>query len=74
MKDNITQLPARPQSDDDFLHAAQLMEQMGGGFASCIARAYYAADRHNEERLKAAFPDLFTNYYNEWLRQRNQDT
>ena len=62
----------KPESDDDFLHAAHMMEQMGGSFASCIADAYYAADRQNRERLKAAFPDLFTRHYNLYLNQLNQ--
>lgn len=74
MKDNITQLPARPQSDDDFLHAAQLMEQMGGSFAASIARAYYVADSSNRARLRAAFPDYFTGFFNVYLTKRNQDT
>lgn len=67
---NVTPLYARPQSDDDYIHAAQLMEQMGGSFAASIARAYYVADSGNRERLKAAFPDLFTRYYNEYLRNQ----
>lgn len=69
---NVTPLHARPQSDDDYLYAAREMEQMGGSFASCIARAYYCADSSNKERLKAAFPDLFTRYYNEYLRDLNR--
>lgn len=70
MKDNITELQAKPHGDDDYLHAAHLMKG-GGSFASHIADAYFAADRHNRERLKAAFPDLFTLHYNLWLRQEN---
>ncbi len=69
---NVTPLYARPQSDDDHLYAAREMEQMGGSFAACIARAYYCADSSNKERLKAAFPDLFTRYYNEYLRDLNR--
>lgn len=69
---NVTPLYARPQSDDDYLDAAHEMQRMGGGFASCIARAYFAADSSNKERLKAAFPDLFTRYFDEYLR--NQGT
>lgn len=72
MKDNVTQLQAKPHGDDDYIHAAHLMEQMGGSFAACIARAYFAADKYNRARLKAAFPDLFVSYYN--LHLRNQDT
>ena len=70
MKDNVAPLYARPQSDDDHLYAAHEMEQMGGSFAACIARAYYCADSSNKERLKAAFPDLFTRYFDEHLRNQ----
>lgn len=59
----------RPHGDDDYVHAAHLMEQIGGGFAGHIARAYFAADRHNRARLRAAFPDLFTKYYNLYLNR-----
>ena len=71
MKDNITQLQAKPQGDDDFMNAAHMMRAFGGGFASCIAQAYFAADRSNKERLKAAFPDLFTTYFHWHLERRN---
>lgn len=69
---NVTPLYARPHGDDDYLDAAHEMQRMGGSFAACIARAYFAADSSNKERLKAAFPDLFVSYYN--LHLRNQDT
>ena len=59
----------RPHTDDDYTHAAQLMEQLGGGFAGHIARAYFAADSHNRARLRAAFPDLFTKYFNLYINQ-----
>lgn len=59
----------RPHADDDYAHAAQLMEQLGGGFAGHIARAYFAADSHNRARLRAAFPDLFTKYFNLYINQ-----
>lgn len=65
----VTNAGLRPQTNDDFLHAAHVMERMGGGFAGHIARAFYAADKENRERLKVAFPDLFTRYYNEYLRE-----
>lgn len=68
---NVTPLYARPQSDDDFLHAAQMMEQMGGSFAASIARAYYVADSSNAGILRFAFPGLFTRYFNEYLRNQN---
>jgi hypothetical protein len=67
MKDNITALPVRPTTDDDHLHAAHLM-RTGGSFAKHIAEAYMCADRSNKERLKAAFPDLFTRFYDEYFR------
>ena len=72
MKDNITELQAKPHGDDDYIHAAHMMET-GGNFAASIARAYYAADKHNRARLRAAFPDLFTRYFNVYLNQRNQE-
>jgi hypothetical protein len=45
------------------------MEQIGGGFAGHIARAYFAADKYNRARLRAAFPDLFTKYFNMHINQ-----
>jgi hypothetical protein len=44
----------------------------GGSFAYYLATAYYMADSHNKERLKAAFPDLFTRYYNQYLQTLNE--
>lgn len=70
MKDNVTALPVRPTTDDDYMHAAGMMS-IGGSFANYIAHAYFVADSHNKERLKAAFPDLFTRYYEMYLRHRN---
>jgi 2-oxo-4-hydroxy-4-carboxy--5-ureidoimidazoline (OHCU) decarboxylase len=43
--------------------AAKLMEQQGGGFAACIAQAFYRADSTNRERLLTAFDDLFVKFY-----------
>lgn len=43
--------------------AARLMEQQGGGFAACIAQAFYRADAVNRERLLIAFDDLFYKFY-----------
>ena len=43
--------------------AARLMEQQGGGFAACIAQAFYRADAVNRERLVTAFDDLFYKFY-----------
>jgi hypothetical protein len=71
MKDNITELQAKPHGDDDYVHAAHLMKERGR-FASAIADAYFAADRYNRARLRAAFPDLFTLHYNLYLRQQNE--
>ena len=50
-------------SNDDYIHAAWIMEKIGGGFASQIAKAYYAADGDNQKRLRQAFPELFTRYH-----------
>jgi len=63
MRDN-TDSPLRPQTDSDFFAAAETMRAIGGGFASRLAGAYIYADQHNRARLHAAFPDLFTQYYN----------
>jgi hypothetical protein len=43
--------------------AAKLMEQQGGGFAACIAQAFFRADSTNRERLLIAFDDLFCKFY-----------
>jgi hypothetical protein len=50
-------------TDDDYTHAAWVMERMGGRFAGHIARAYYAADSDNKARLRAAFWELFEKYH-----------
>ena len=71
MKDNLEYIRRKPKTDDDHLHAAHLM-RTGGSFAKHIAEAYMCADRSNKERLKAAFPDLFTLHYNLYLRQQNE--
>lgn len=70
MRENIAGI--RPHSDDDYVHAAHLMERFGGSFASCIAQAYYAADSHNRARLRVAFPDLFTRYFNLYINQEKE--
>jgi hypothetical protein len=67
MKDNLEYIRRKPKTDDDYLHAAHLM-RTGGSFAKHIAEAYMCADRSNKERLKAAFPDLFTRFYDEYFR------
>ena len=71
MKDNLVQLTTRPQNDNDFLHAALTMDS-GGSFAGAIGEAYIAADPQNRARLRAAFPDLFTQFFNEHLRRVNR--
>ena len=68
MKENTPEV-VRPQHDDDYVYAAYMMERIGGSFAAHIACAYFAADSHNRERLRAAFPDLFTRYFNVYLNQ-----
>ena len=72
MKDNIVPLQARPQTDNDFLQAAWTME-VGGSFADAIGTAYIAADQQNRARLRAAFPDLFTQFFNEYRRRMNRE-
>ena len=47
---------------DAYLPAAELMQRMGGAFASAIADAFFVADSYNTQRLLIAFPDLFTRY------------
>lgn len=70
VKDNIVELTIRPETNNDFLQAAWTMEE-GGSFADAIGTAYIAADPQNRARLRAAFPDLFTQYFNEY-RRRNK--
>ncbi len=38
------------------------MELDGGSFAAAIARAAFAADQGNLQRLQDAFPELFAHY------------
>ena len=45
---------------DYAIHTA--MSIYGGGFARAIAKAAQAADRDHLARLKAAFPELWTEY------------
>jgi len=53
--------------------AARLMEQQGGGFAACIAQAFFRADAMNRKRLLTAFDDLFVRYYKQHrLNEINQ--
>lgn len=68
MKDNLVELVVRPQTNNEFLQAAWTMEH-GGSFADAIGTAYIAADPQNRARLRAAFPDLFTQFFNEYQRR-----
>ena len=70
MKDNLVEMLVRPVTDNDFLRAACIMDS-GGSIADAIGTAYIAADPQNRARLRAAFPDLFTQFFNEY-RRRNQ--
>ena len=46
-------------------HAGQqLMERIGGGFASALAKAYVRADYDNQTRIEHAFPELIQQYNN----------
>jgi len=49
--------------------AAQLMEKMGGGFASALALAYFRGDGTNQARILGAFGDLFEVYRNRAFEQ-----
>ena len=49
--------------------AAQLMEKIGGGFASALALAYFRADGTNQARILGAFADLFEVYRNRAFEQ-----
>jgi len=43
----------------------------GGDFAKSIGKAYVHADSHNNARLRAAFPDLFTQFYIKYQEHRS---
>ena len=40
----------------------QAMTSMGGSFAAALAEAYRCADQFHQERIKAAFPELWAHY------------
>ena len=40
----------------------EAMSMFGGGFAQALAYAFRCADTRNQERIKAAFPDLWKQY------------
>lgn len=54
---------------DEGHRAAQMMEKMGGGFASAIAHAYYKADSSNAMRLRLAFYEMFEQHYEMYERE-----
>ena len=56
-------MKAQYMDRDDALKAAHVMEDMGGSFATYLARAFYVADSHNAKRLVMAFPEIFEKYY-----------
>ena len=49
--------------------AAQLMEKIGGGFASALALAYFRGDGTNQARILGAFGDLFDLYRNRAFKE-----
>jgi len=49
--------------------AAQLMEKIGGGFASALALAYFRADGTNQALILDAFANLFEVYRNRAFEQ-----
>ena len=52
----------RHLTDTQLYQAAHKMEQVGGHFASAIARAFYAADSGNRQLLLEAFGHLFDKF------------
>lgn len=53
------------KKDEDAEIAAEaldLMEKMGGSFASAYAKTYRVADHKNKKKLKNSFPELWSNY------------
>lgn len=59
-------------AQDKRIEVLQLMERMGGGFASALATAWLKADNENAARLYNAFSDLFKDYLDQWRRYRNE--
>lgn len=41
---------------------AETMQSYGGSFVQALGRTFFVADAVNRERLREAFPDLFTEY------------
>lgn len=51
------------------VQGVHLMNQIGGGFASALARAFFAADAGNRMKLLRAFEGLFRGYAEEAAHQ-----
>ena len=51
------------------MQGVHLMNQIGGGFASALARAFFAADAGNRMKLLRAFEGLFRGYAEEAAHQ-----
>ena len=51
------------------MQGVHLMNQIGGGFASALARAFFAADAGNRMKLLRAFEGLFRGYVEEAAQQ-----
>ena len=52
-------MPSQHITDVDI---AAAMIDRGDNFAAALGRAWAVADRTNQERIKAAFPDLWDTY------------
>ncbi len=44
------------------LEVIEAMSTYGGSFARALAQAWRAADPHNSQRIKDAFPDMWDDY------------
>jgi hypothetical protein len=49
-------------TEQDLYDAFHLMEALGGGFASRLAKAWFYADSGNRTRIEAAFPEMIGRY------------
>jgi hypothetical protein len=54
--------PNKRLSGSEYHKTLCAMQRFGGGFAWNLASAGFVADTHNQHRLEAAFPDLFSKY------------
>lgn len=54
------------------LEALNMMEDIGGHFASNLAKAWKYADEANQERLKNAFGHLLENYREQATRNKTR--